>query len=191
VALSNYTGTRIAEWLDICHREGFEPPAVLQPHYNLVTRQPYEREIAPLLAEEGIAAVPYLALASGFLTGKYRRIGGFRKVQPYLAVVGGLLTGKHRKDKQEFGGAARRILASRYFSTAGLAVVEAVEDIASAREVEMATVAIAWLRDRPGVVAPLASARTVDQLPALLASATLDLTADEKAALDEVSARVG
>jgi aryl-alcohol dehydrogenase (NADP+) len=148
VALSNYTGARIAEWLDIARREGFEPPAVLQPHYNLVTRQPYEREIAPLLAEEGIAAVPYLALASGFLTGKYR------------------------KDKQEFGGAARRILASRYFS-------------------EMATVAIARLRDRPGVVAPLASARTVEQLPALLASATLDLTADEKAALDEVSARVG
>jgi aryl-alcohol dehydrogenase-like predicted oxidoreductase len=56
--------------------------------------------------------------------------------------------------------------------------------------VEMATVAIAWLRGRPGVVAPIASARTVEQLPALLASATFDLTAEETAALDAVSARV-
>ncbi|MFJ1767461.1 aldo/keto reductase [Amycolatopsis sp. NPDC088138] len=191
VALSNYTGARITEWLDIARREGFEPPTVLQPHYNLVTRQPYEREIVPVLEESGVVAVPYFALASGFLTGKYRRIGGFRKIQPYLSVVGGLLTGKHRRDKQEFGGAARRILASRYFTAAGLAVVDVVEEIAAARGVEMATVAIAWLRDRPGVVAPLASARTVEQLPALLASATLDLTVDEKAALDKVSGQLG
>lgn len=76
VALSNYTGARIAEWLDISHRKGCEPPAILQPHYNLVTRQPYGREIAPILADEGIAAVPYPALASGFLTGKHA--GGSR-----------------------------------------------------------------------------------------------------------------
>jgi aryl-alcohol dehydrogenase (NADP+) len=152
-------------------------------------RQPYESEIAPVLASEGIAAVPYLALASGFLAGKYRKVGGLRKLMPYLALAGGMLTGKHRRDRQNFGGSARQILASQYFSAAGLAVVKAVEDIASARGVEMATVAIAWLRQRPGVVAPLASARTVEQLPALLASATLDLTAEETAALDDVSAR--
>jgi len=69
-------------------------------------------------------------------------------------------------------------------------VVKAVEDIASARGVEMSTVAIAWLRGRPGVVAPIASARTVEQLSALMASAEFELTADETAALDEVSARV-
>jgi len=191
VALSNYTGARIAEWLDTCRREGYEPPAVLQPHYNLVTRQPYEREIAPILADEGMVAVPYFALASGFLTGKYREVGTFRKAGSYFAVVGGLLTGKHRRQKQEFGQGVRQLLASRYFSKAGLSVVKVVEDIATARKVEMATVALAWLRGRPSVVAPIASARTVEQLPALLASATLELTADETAALDEVSARVG
>jgi aryl-alcohol dehydrogenase-like predicted oxidoreductase len=191
VGLSNYTGARITEWLEVCRREGFELPAVVQPHYNLVARQPYEREIAPVLAEAGIASVPYLALASGFLTGRYRKIGLSSKVKPYLSVVGGLLTGKHRTKKQEFGRGPREILASRYFSAAGLAVVEAVEEIASARGVEMAAVAIAWLRARPGVAAPLASARTAEQLPALLAGAELDLTADETAALDEVSARVG
>ncbi|HWO65308.1 MAG TPA: aldo/keto reductase [Umezawaea sp.] len=84
----------------------------------------------------------------------------------------------------------RRVVAGRYFTEAGLAVVKAVEDIASARGVEMSTVAIAWLRGRHGVVAPIASARTVEQLPALLASAEFDLTAEETTALDEVSARV-
>ena len=191
VALSNYTGARITEWFDICRREGYQPPTVLQPHYNLVARQPYEREIAPVVAEEGIAVVPYLALASGFLAGKYRAVGGVRKVLPYVSVIGGLITGKQRRNKQEFGRGVRRVLASRYFTAAGLAVVDVVETIASARGVDMATVAIAWLRARPGVVAPIASARTVDQLPALLASATLDLTADETAALDDVSGRIG
>ncbi|WP_216898374.1 aldo/keto reductase [Nocardia alni] len=166
VALSNYTGARITEWLDISRREGYEPPAVLQPHYNLVTRQPYEREIAPIAVAEGIAAVPYFSLASGFLTGKY-------------------------KNKQDLAGGIRQNIAGQYFSEAGLAVVAVVEDIASARGAEMSTVALAWLRGRPSIVAPIVSARTLEQLPALLASATLDLTADETAALDEVSARIG
>ncbi|HEX6344856.1 aldo/keto reductase [Umezawaea sp.] len=191
VALSNYSAPRIREWLDIARREGYEPPAVVQPDYNLVTRRRYEREIAPLLADEGIAAVPYFALASGFLTGKYREVGPLGRAAPYFAVIGALLTGKNRSNRQEFGERLRRVLASRYFTEAGFAVVKAVEDVASARGVAMSTVAIAWLRGRPGVVAPIASARTVDQLPALLASAEFELTAEETAALDEVSARVG
>ncbi|WP_158894170.1 aldo/keto reductase [Amycolatopsis anabasis] len=192
VGLSNYTGARLAEWLEVSRREGYEPPTVLQPNYNLVTRQPFERDIAPILAHEGIVAVPYFALASGFLTGKYRDVGKYRKIAPYLTLAGGILTGKYR-GKKGFGEgeAIRQVLASRNFSQAGLAVVEVVEDIASARGVEMPTVAIAWLRGRSGVAAPIASARTVEQLPALLASAEFDLTADETAALDEVSARIG
>jgi aryl-alcohol dehydrogenase (NADP+) len=166
VALSNYTAARITEWLEIAKREGYEPPAVLQPDYNLVARQPYEREIAPIVAEHGIAVLPYFALASGFLTGKYRK-------------------------PEDFGNGIREYLARRYFSDAGLAVLNVVEEIASARGVEMATVALAWLRGRPDVVAPIASARTLDQLPALLAAATTELTAEETTALNEVSARVG
>lgn len=173
VGLSNYTGTRIAQWLEESRRQGYEPPAVVQPDYNLVTRRPFEREIAPVLVAEGIAAVPYFALASGFLTGKYREKKDFGDGQPISD-----------------GQGIRRFLAGRNFSEAGLAVVEAVEDIASVRGVEMATVAIAWLRSRACVAAPIASARTVAQLPALLASAEFDLTAEEIATLDEVSARI-
>ncbi|KAA9163578.1 aldo/keto reductase [Amycolatopsis acidicola] len=165
VAASNYTAERLTEWLDIARREGFEPPTVLQPHYNLVNRQPYERELAPVAADAGLAVVPYFALASGFLTGKYRR-------------------------KEDFGEEIRQRLATQYFSEPALAVLDVLEEVAGNHGVEMSTVALAWLRSRLGVVGPIASARTLEQLPALLASATLVLSVDETDALDEASAKI-
>ncbi|TQS45179.1 aldo/keto reductase [Cryptosporangium phraense] len=166
VGISNYSADRIREWVGIARREGFDAPVALQPNYNLVARAAYERDLAPVAAAEGLAVVPYFALASGFLTGKYRT-----------------------KDDLE-AGAIRGRLATRYFSDEGLAVVDELDKIASARGVEIATVALAWLRGRPDVAAPIASARTPEQLPALIASATLDLDAEERATLDEVSARI-
>ena len=165
VGVSNYSADRIREWFEISRREGFAPPTVLQPHYNLVKRAAYERDMAPLAAEEGLAVVPYFALASGFLTGKYRT-------------------------REDLSGAARAGLAGGYFSDAGLAVVDVVVDIATQRGIVPATVALAWLRQRPDIAAPIASARTVEQLPALLASASVSLEPTEIARLDEVSARV-
>jgi len=188
VGLSNYTGARIAEWLDTAQANGYEPPAILQPHYNLVTRQPYEREIAPVAASAGLAVVPYFALAAGFLTGKYRKKS---ELAAYLALARGLLTGKHRTNKYEFGRQIRQQMASKYASSAGLAVIDALDSIASLYQVAIATVAIAWLRRRPNVAAPITSARTVEQLPTLLAAATLNLTGEEMATLDQISARVG
>jgi len=188
VGLSNYTGARITEWLEAARSSRSEPPAVLQPHYNLVTRQPYEREIAPVAASAGLAVVPYFALAAGFLTGKYRKKP--RSATP-LALAGGLLTGKHRRNKYEFGAQVRQMMASKHASDAGLAVIDALDGIASADGVAIAAVAIAWLRGRPNVVAPITSARTAEQLPTLLAAATLNLTGEEMATLDEISAVAG
>jgi aryl-alcohol dehydrogenase-like predicted oxidoreductase len=165
IGLSNFSGARIGEWFEVARREGFALPVALQPHYNLVKRAAYERELAPVVAAEELAVVPYFGLASGFLTGKYRT-------------------------QADLEGASRGRLAAGYFSDAGLAVVETLEKIGSAHDVQPATVALAWLRSRPGVVAPIASARTLEQLPALLASATLDLGDDELTQLDEVSALV-
>jgi aryl-alcohol dehydrogenase-like predicted oxidoreductase len=184
VGLSNYRGSRITEWLDTARSIGSEPPAILQPHYNLVTRQPYEREIAPVAASAWLAVVPYFALAAGFLTGKYREKSG---LTANLALIGGLLTGKHRRKRYEFGAQVRQQMASKYSTGAGLAVIDALDGIASAHGVAIATVAIAWLRGRPNVAAPITSARTPEQLPPLLAAATLNLTGEEIAALDEIS----
>jgi aryl-alcohol dehydrogenase-like predicted oxidoreductase len=165
VALSNYSAVRVAEWFEIAERNGFALPVALQPHYNLVHRQPFEGELAPIVAEKQLGVVPYSALASGFLTGKYRSSDDLGK-SPRGQGVGGYLTPE------------------------GLAVLSVLDSVASAHGEAVASVALAWLRTRPGIVAPLASARTVEQLPTLIASATLELTADEISALDEASAKI-
>jgi aryl-alcohol dehydrogenase-like predicted oxidoreductase len=164
VGLSNFTGPRLREWFKVAAAEGFAPPVALQPHYNLVERASYESELAPVVAEFGLGVLPYYALASGFLAGKYRAAA-------------------------DHAGTARQPGAAQYLSTpTGPAVLAALDAIAAERGVAQATVALAWLRTRPNLSAPLASARTVDQLPALLDSARLDLTADEVEALDKASA---
>ena len=163
VGLSNYTAPRLREWLAVAAAEGFAPPVALQPHYNLVERAAYEASLAPVAAEFNLGVLPYYALASGFLAGKYR-------------------------DAADHAGAPRQKGATRYLTPGGLAVLAALDSVAADRGVAPATVALAWLRARPQVAAPLASARTVDQLPALLASAALDLTDDEIKALDTASA---
>jgi aryl-alcohol dehydrogenase-like predicted oxidoreductase len=163
VGLSNYTAPRLREWFAAARAAGFAPPVALQPHYNLVERKRYESEFAPVVAEFGLGVLPYYALASGFLAGKYR-------------------------SATDHADAARQKGATRYLTPTGLAVLAALDEISAAHGVTQATVAIAWLRTRPGVVAPLASASRVDQLGALLAAATLDLTAEDIEALDAASA---
>jgi aryl-alcohol dehydrogenase-like predicted oxidoreductase len=163
VGLSNFTAPRLREWLAVAAAAGLTPPAALQPHYNLVERASYEASLAPVAAEFGLGVLPYYALASGFLAGKYRSAA-------------------------DHAGAARQPGAARYLTPTGLAVLAALDAVAAGRGVVPATVALAWLRARPQVAAPLASASTVEQLPALLASATLELTDDEIKALDTASA---
>jgi len=164
-AISNYSKERAAEWIRIAKDNGLALPVAIQPHYNLVTREPYESDIAPLAAAEHLGVVPYFALAAGFLTGKYR-------------------------SAEDFAGKDREGQVSGYFSDAGLAVVDALATVAADHGTEIATVALAWLQAQPDVVAPIASARNVEQLPALLASAELELSAEELQTLSDVSASV-
>ena len=164
-AISNYSKERAAEWIRIAKDNGLALPVAIQPHYNLVTREPYESDIAPLAAAEHLGVVPYFALAAGFLTGKYR-------------------------SAEDFAGKDREGQVSGYFSDAGLAVVDALATVAADHGAEIATVALAWLQAQPDVVAPIASARNVEQLPALLASAELELSAEELQTLSDVSASV-
>lgn len=163
VGLSNFTAPRLREWFTVAAAEGFTAPVALQPLYSLVERAGYETSLAPVAAEFGLGVLPYYSLASGFLAGKYR-------------------------SASDHAGTARQPGAARYLTPTGLAVLSALDSVAAAHVVEPATVALAWLLTRPNVVAPLASARTVDQLPALLASATLELTVDEIEVLDKASA---
>jgi len=163
VGVSNYTAERVAEWFAIAEAEGYTLPVALQPNYNLVERANYENTLAPIVAEKGLGVVPYYGLASGFLTGKYRSAADFSQ-------------------SPRGGGMAK------YLDNGGLDVVATLDTVAAEHDASLASVALAWLRSRPGVVAPIASARTLEQLPDLLASATLELTADQVAALDAASA---
>jgi aryl-alcohol dehydrogenase-like predicted oxidoreductase len=165
VGVSNYTSARLREWIAAAQAGGWPLPVALQPHYNLVARQPYEAELAPVVAEYGLGVAPYSALAAGFLTGKYRT-------------------------PQDLQGPARGQMAGRYFSPAGLAVVSALDQVAAAHGVQLASIAIAWLLAKPGIVAPIASATSPAQLADLIAGATVKLTADEVTALDDASTPV-
>ncbi|WP_432543346.1 aldo/keto reductase [Kineococcus sp. SYSU DK002] len=162
IGASNFTGPRLERSLEVSRREGFAAYVAVQNHYNLVEREEYERDARPVAEANGLASLPYWSLASGFLTGKYR--------------------------PGNLADSARRGAAAKYLDEPrGTAVLEALDAVAAAHDAQVASVALAWLRQQPTVVAPIASARTVEQLPALLASMDLELSTDELAALERAS----
>lgn len=163
IAASNISPERLQESLEFSDREGLARYVALQPHYNLVSRDTYEGALRDVASRAGLAAVPYFALASGFLTGKYR---------PGTTV-----------DSARAEGAAKHLETER-----GRRVLTALDEIAEAHNTAVATVALAWLAAQPTVAAPIASARTVEQLPALLGVADLSLTDAEVSRLTEASA---
>jgi aryl-alcohol dehydrogenase-like predicted oxidoreductase len=163
IGLSNFTAERLREAVAICARDGLTAPVALQPQYSLMERA-YERNgLRDACEELGLACFPYSALASGFLTGKYR-------------------PGGPEVDSPRAGRAAEYAQSSR-----GQRVLAALDEVAAAHGAPVTAVALAWLRAQPTVAAPAASARSVRQLDALLASLDLELTADELATLTEAS----
>jgi aryl-alcohol dehydrogenase-like predicted oxidoreductase len=162
IAASNYTAPRLAEALDVSKRRGFARFVALQPHYNLVERKEYEGELAEVVRREGLSAIPYFALAKGFLTGKYRP--GTPEVK-----------------------SARAAGASAYLNERGLKVLAALDEVAGAHHTTIAAVALAWLVAQPTVVAPIASARTTAQLADILPFVELRLSKEELRKLSAAS----
>jgi aryl-alcohol dehydrogenase-like predicted oxidoreductase len=162
IGASNFTAERLRSALEISARDGLASYVALQPHYNLMERDEYESSLAPLLASEGLAGLPYYALAKGFLTGKYR---------PDTTV-----------------DSVRSEGALAYLDDRGRSVLAALDEIAAGHEVPVAAVALAWLADQPTVTAPIASARTPAQLADLLPALELRLTEDERRLLAYLSA---
>ncbi|HEY1687991.1 MAG TPA: aldo/keto reductase [Solirubrobacteraceae bacterium] len=162
IAASNYDAERLAKALDVSRQNGLAAYVALQPHYNLVVRDEYEGPLQDLCVAEGLACLPYFALAQGFLTGKYR--------------PGGPEVQSHRAGS-----------ASQYLDERGKRVLAALDAVAASHETPLAAVALAWLIAQPGVLAPIASARTVQQLQDLLPTATLTLDDAELAQLTDAS----
>ncbi len=162
VAASNYSPDRLTEALETSERLGLTRYVALQPHYNLMERAVYEDGLRDVVAAHDLGVLPYYALAKGFLTGKYRA--------------------GEQVDSPRAGG------ASAYVGERGDRVLAALRQVAEAHGVTVAAVALRWLADRPTVVSPIASGRSVEQLADLLPMQDLVLTEEQTQALDTASA---
>ena len=161
VAASNYSPERLTEALETSQRLGLTRYVALQPHYNLMERAAYEDGLRDVVAAHDLGVLPYFALAKGFLTGKYR-------------------PGEQVDSPRAEG-------ASAYVGERGDRVLAALGQVAEAHGVTVAAVALRWLADRPTVVSPIASGRSVEQLADLLPMQDLVLTDEETQALDAAS----
>ncbi len=163
IAASNYSAPRLEQALETSDRNGLARYVAVQPQYSLVERDDYEGPLAQLCEREGLACVPYWALARGFLTGKYR---------PGVTI-----------DSPRAGQ------ASAYLDDRGIGVLEALDRVAEAHAAPVAAVALAWVRAQPGVAAPIASARNPEQLAQILPAAELELSSDELRELSDAGAQ--
>ncbi|MCF8535343.1 MAG: aldo/keto reductase [Rhodoluna sp.] len=150
-AASNYTGARLLEAAQISKEQGLIEYSALQNHYNLIEREEYERDSVPALAELGIEGVPFFGLARGFLSGKYREGVEVESVRA---------TG-----------------VTKYTNEHGWAVLAKLDRLANHHSVSLSATALAWLRQQPSVAAPIASARTTEQLREIMTH--VNLTTEE------------
>jgi aryl-alcohol dehydrogenase-like predicted oxidoreductase len=162
IGASNYTAERLREALDTSAARSLASYSVLQPEYNLVARSKFEGPLQALCLERGVAAVPYFALASGFLTGKYRNAA-------------------------DTAHKARGSAAARHLNAYGLGVLRALDEVAKTLHATPAQTALAWLAAQPAVAAPIASATSVAQVDELLGAMRLTLTSEQLLALDQAS----
>jgi len=153
VGASNYDAAGLKEALDAAGG-GRARYSVLQPHYNLVVRDQYEGALEDLCVKEGLGVIPYFALASGFLTGKYRTEADLKK--------------------SARGGRMKELLQGR-----GQALLAAMDKVAARHNATLAQVALAWLMARPSVAAPIASATTAAQMKELTPAVEIKLTAQD------------
>ena len=162
VAASNYSAERLRAARKAADGLGVRGYVALQTHYNLVERAAYEDGLRAVAEEQRLGVLPYFGLARGFLTGKYRA--------------------GERVDSPRAEG------ASAYVGERGDRVLAALGEVAGEYGVPVAAVALRWLADRPTVTAPIASARSVEQLADLLPMRDLVLTEEQTQRLDDASA---
>ncbi len=149
----------------VAERNGWTRFVSMQPHYNLVYREE-EREMIPLCIDQGVGVIPWSPLARGMLAGNRTRDGARRTT---------------RSDSDPFTDYL-------YSQPSDFDVVERVAEVAAARGVAPAQVALAWLLGKPGVTAPIVGATKLEHLNDALAAETLTLSADEVTALEELYA---
>ena len=163
IGASNFTAARLTEALAVSGTLGLPRYESLQPLYNLVERAAFEDELEAVCVQHGVGVINFYALASGFLSGKYR-------------------------SEADLGKSARGQGVKKYLHERGLGVLDALDAVAQRLDATPAQVALAWQIARPSITAPIASATTLEQLAGLVAAARLQLDADALCQIDLASA---
>jgi len=161
IAASNFSPERLRQAIKISEENNLPSYCAVQDLYNLVDRTPYESGMAQTVADLGISNIPFYGIARGFLTGKYR---------PGITEV----------------DSKRAARAREYENDKNYAVLAAIDEISAAHNnAPLAAIALAWLRAQPTVSAPIASARTVEQLDEIIQ--IIDLSTAEVEQLNAIS----
>ncbi len=160
IGCSNYPAWLLAKSLWISDVKNLIRFDSLQPHYSLMHRAEFERELEPLCLDQGIGVIPYSPLAAGFLTGKYRRDTPL----PESARADGI------RDK--------------YMNDQGFSAVEKLEEIGKEHDATVAQMAIAWVLANTAVTSAIIGANSIAQLEDTIKGADITLSADEKEAIN-------
>lgn len=163
IGASNYSAGRLAQALRVSEENGLPRYETLQPCYNLYDRGDFEGELQDLCVRENIGVITYFSLGCGFLTGKYRT----------------------QKDLENRPRAYR---VKEMMDERGMRILDALDAVAEETGATQAQISLAWLMTRPGVIAPIASATTLEQLDDLIGAAQLQLSSEQVQRLDQASA---
>ena len=163
IGASNYSAARLREALHISNQHGYARYACLQPPYSLINRSAYEGELQTVCLEERLGVMTYSALASGFLSGKYRQ-------------------GKAMPSSPRAKG-----IEGRYMHEQGFRVLETLDLVAATHSATVSQIALAWIMAQPGITSAIASATSVEQVHELLGAVEVSLHEDDIQALNRAS----
>lgn len=162
IGASNLSPDRLQESLKAAVENNLPKYEVIQPEYSLVARSKFENDYLEICRENQLGVISYFSLASGFLSGKYRK-------------------------PEDLRGADREGMVKGYMNDKGLNILKALDSIAQNHGVSNAGVALAWILQRPGITAPIASATKSSHLKAFKEAVKLKLSKEEMERLNEVS----
>ena len=162
IGASNLSTERLQASLNTSEKHDLPKYEVLQPEYNLLSRNKFEDEYKDICMDENMGVISYFSLASGFLTGKYRK-------------------------EEDLQGKNRKGMVEKYFNEKGLRVLKVLDEISQNHQVSNAGVALAWVLNRPGISAPIASATKSSHLKSFREAADLELSQEEMKKLNQVS----
>jgi aryl-alcohol dehydrogenase-like predicted oxidoreductase len=162
IGASNLPVDRLKASLKAASDSSLPTYEVFQPEYSLVERQKFEKDIRQVCMENDMGVISYFSLASGFLTGKY-------------------------KNQAEIKGSEREQFLQNYASSKGFEILNTLKKVAADHNISPAGAALAWIMNKPGITAPIASATKLSHLQSFREAIEVNLTAEEMQELDSVS----